>query len=614
MRKFILTISLLGGLAPSAWCVPQVLNFQGRLLESGALVNGSRVMTFKIFDAASGGNQLFAESRSVNVSTGAFNVLVGDATTGGIPLFVFDGGDRYIEVQVGAQTLPRQRVVSVGYSFRSDSASYATKAGSLLEATTAQPVVLNVTQVNVTTIAVTGLIASGATVTGSLKVGNHTIILGENPATGGVPNTIAFETGDAFIKTQDPSAGNLNLEAGANKNILLSGGGNVGVGAASPETKMHVDGVVTSGQASATTGGLKLYNSASPNATILQAGNATSAVTYKLPPADGLAGQVLTTDGAGNLQWTYVTPPVPTLTTVSPSNGFGVGGTAITLGGAGFKSGATVAVGGNLATDVIFVNSTQILAKTPPGVAGPQNVTVTNPDANFTTLIGGFTYVPSPVIQSIVPNTGLTAGGQTITLNGTGFQNGATVTIGGTPATGITFVNANQIRAVTPAKPDGAYNVVVTNPDSQFSNSFAFTYNVACGGYLYQGACWYLTPWDDGVSAMPCEGTMQPRGDGTNIYIGGVCDAHGGYNEAATRDIAGSGSPSNANCFTIAKQLKPTITGTTCSTQYADPAADYQAFGCVITLSINSCKRYATPITTGWPRSGANQRICACNQ
>lgn len=395
MRKFILTIGLLGGMAPSAWCVPQALNFQGRLLESGALVNGSRTMTFKIFDAASGGNQLFVESRSVNVSTGVFNVLIGDATTGGVPLSVFDGGDRYIEVQVGAQTLPRQRVVSVGYSFRSDSASYATKAGSLIEATTTQPVVLNVTQVNVTTIAVTGLVASGATVTGSLKVGNHTIILGENPATGGIPNTIAFENGDAFIKTQNPSAGNLTLEAGANKDILLSGGGNVGIGTASPGAKLDVAaGGIASGQANTTTGGLTLYNAASPNATVLQAGNATAAVTYKLPPTDGMAGSVLATDGTGNLYWRFIPSAFPpTLASATPHEGPPSGGTTINLVGTNFLSGATVLIGGNPATSVTVPNSTLITAVTPSGAPGFANITVRNPDNQAATIVNGFAYV-----------------------------------------------------------------------------------------------------------------------------------------------------------------------------------------------------------------------------
>ncbi len=552
MRKLILTISLLAGFAPSAWCVPQVLNFQGRLLEFGALSNGSRTMIFRIFDAAGGGNLLFTESRSVNVSTGVFNVLVGDVTTGGIPLSVFDGGDRYIEVQVGVQTLPRQRVVSGGYSFRSQSAAFAAEASTAAFAQRAavadsisggmvvSVTTITATTIHVTTITVTNIVATSGTVSGFLKVGKNTIILGESPQTGGVPNTIAFTGGNALIKTQAPSEGSLTLEAGGAQHIVLNPGGNVGIGTVSPGAKLDVAaGGIASGQANSITGGLALYNAVSPHATVLQAGNATSAVTYKLPPTDGQLGQVLTTDGAGNLQWTYVVPPVPTLTTIAPSSGSTAGGAPITLGGTGFKSGATVAVGGNLATDVVFVNTTQIAAKSPPGVAGPQNVKVTNPDSNFTTLIGAFTYVPPPGLQTIVPNTGLTTGGQSITLNGTGFQNGATVTIGGTPATGIVFVNSTQLKAVTPALSAGSYNVVVTNPDSElFTLNGAFTYNVACDGVLYQGACWYF-------GGGPCQ---------NSVLFGstpGQCNTHGGYNALATTNISGSGAPDASGCHAL---------------------------------------------------------------
>ena len=55
------------------------------------------------------------------------------------------------------------------------------------------------------------------------------------------------------------------------------------------------------------------------------------------------------------------------------------------------------------------------------------------------------------------------AGGETITLNGSNFQSGATVTIGGTSATSVTVVSTTSITFVTPAKTAGDYDVVVTN-------------------------------------------------------------------------------------------------------------------------------------------------------
>ena len=55
------------------------------------------------------------------------------------------------------------------------------------------------------------------------------------------------------------------------------------------------------------------------------------------------------------------------------------------------------------------------------------------------------------------------AGGETITLNGSNFQSGATVTIGGTSATSVTVVSTTSITFVTPAKTAGDYDVVVAN-------------------------------------------------------------------------------------------------------------------------------------------------------
>jgi hypothetical protein len=88
-----------------------------------------------------------------------------------------------------------------------------------------------------------------------------------------------------------------------------------------------------------------------------------------------------------------VTEAAPTVTSISPASGPTAGGTSITITGTGFISGTTVTIGGNDASDV-SVSATSITATTPAGADGPQDVVVTNPDIQFDTLIGGFTYVP----------------------------------------------------------------------------------------------------------------------------------------------------------------------------------------------------------------------------
>ena len=59
------------------------------------------------------------------------------------------------------------------------------------------------------------------------------------------------------------------------------------------------------------------------------------------------------------------------------------------------------------------------------------------------------------------PTSGTTAGGTGITVTGTGFLAGATVTMGGTAASNVTVVNSTTITATTPAHAAGAVNVVV---------------------------------------------------------------------------------------------------------------------------------------------------------
>jgi hypothetical protein len=73
----------------------------------------------------------------------------------------------------------------------------------------------------------------------------------------------------------------------------------------------------------------------------------------------------------------------------------------------------------------------------------------------------------APTVTGISPNVGAPSGGTAVTISGTGFQNMATVTIGGVNATNVTFVNSATITATTGAHAAGTVDVVVQNPDSQ---------------------------------------------------------------------------------------------------------------------------------------------------
>jgi hypothetical protein len=74
--------------------------------------------------------------------------------------------------------------------------------------------------------------------------------------------------------------------------------------------------------------------------------------------------------------------------------------------------------------------------------------------------------VPLPLfVNAVSPTSGPAAGGTTVTVTGTGFAAGATVTVGGVPATGVTVSGTTQITATLPALPPGAlHDLVVTVP------------------------------------------------------------------------------------------------------------------------------------------------------
>lgn len=174
--------------------------------------------------------------------------------------------------------------------------------------------------------------------------------------------------------------------------------------------------------------------------------------------------------------------PAPTVSSVSPNSGSTNGGTAVTITGTNFSVGATVTFGGTAATNVSVASSTSITATTPAQTAGAVAVAV-NTGGQSGTLPNGFTYIsPTPTVSSVSPNSGSSNGGTAVTITGTNFAAGATVTFGGTAATGVKVTSSTTITATTPAHAAGAVNVVVTNaggPSGTLTSGFTYTSSAA---------------------------------------------------------------------------------------------------------------------------------------
>jgi len=96
---------------------PHMLGYQGRLFDSvGDPVDGTRDLTFRIYDAAGGGSLLFTETQiAVDVDEGFFAVSIGEVSSLDIafdrPLWLTT------EVNGDGEMAPRVRINSVGYAY-----------------------------------------------------------------------------------------------------------------------------------------------------------------------------------------------------------------------------------------------------------------------------------------------------------------------------------------------------------------------------------------------------------------------------------------------------------------------------------------------------------------
>jgi hypothetical protein len=150
----------------------------------------------------------------------------------------------------------------------------------------------------------------------------------------------------------------------------------------------------------------------------------------------------------------------------------------VTITGTGF-AGATKVAFGTVSATYTVVSPTQITATSPAEPAGLRNIFVTTAGGTSTAVTADQFNVrpPAPTVTAVSPKSGTTAGGTTVTVNGTGFT-GATKVAFGTVSATYTVVSSTQITAVSPAEPSGLRNIFVTNPGGTSAAVTADQFNV----------------------------------------------------------------------------------------------------------------------------------------
>ncbi len=117
MKRTILILLALAAILTAA-PVENVISFQGKLVEGGAPVDGTRNIVFRIYDTDAGGVHLWEESHlGVSVVGGLFNVELGGSVNFAGAGVSFD--EQYwigISVGGGAEITPRYKLTSSSYS------------------------------------------------------------------------------------------------------------------------------------------------------------------------------------------------------------------------------------------------------------------------------------------------------------------------------------------------------------------------------------------------------------------------------------------------------------------------------------------------------------------
>ncbi|MEV7683929.1 IPT/TIG domain-containing protein [Streptomyces sp. NPDC088341] len=156
---------------------------------------------------------------------------------------------------------------------------------------------------------------------------------------------------------------------------------------------------------------------------------------------------------------------------ISPNQGSTGGGTTVTITGTNLTGATAVRFGTKLAT--ITANTPTSVTVTSPSGAGTVPVTVTTPGGTSNPL--SFFYVGAPFKSSLSPVSGVTAGGDLVTINGTGLSTATLVSFGAVTAV-PTVISDSQLTVTVPAgAAAGPVGVSVTTAGGT-NNGLTYTY------------------------------------------------------------------------------------------------------------------------------------------
>ncbi len=206
----------------------------------------------------------------------------------------------------------------------------------------------------------------------------------------------------------------------------------------------------------------------------------TTTLTVTIPTqtkAGSVTVKVATPGGTATASFTYDHPPL--ITGFTPTHGPISGGNTVTVTGHYFTATTTVMFGGVPGTAVHIDSSTKLTVVVPAGTtSGTVTVTVTTPGGtSFPVSTVTYTYVGQPVIDTITHDAGPVAGGNTVTVTGSGFVAPVEVTFGGIPGSTVVVNSLSTLTVVVPPGTAGTTVTVTVTTGNGTSTASSYNYS-----------------------------------------------------------------------------------------------------------------------------------------
>jgi hypothetical protein len=165
-------------------------------------------------------------------------------------------------------------------------------------------------------------------------------------------------------------------------------------------------------------------------------------------------------------QFTYIVPPPPMVSRVSPSAGATIGGTIVTITGSNLTGAKAVDFGVVPASNYVIDSDSQVTATSPAGALGTVDVTVTTLGGDSVTSPAdrfAYIYVAPPAVSRISPSVGPDKGGTTVIITGSHLSGATAVDFGTYPVRNFVVNSNRQITATSPEEDlGGIVDVTVT--------------------------------------------------------------------------------------------------------------------------------------------------------